>query len=79
MHFIHWFREKGCSCIREEVDVCGCSPLDIRLKDFQETISVSIVKQAKRGTYLSLVCFCVVKSMENHYKCLEERQFSFFT
>ena len=50
MHFIHWFREKGCSCVREEVDVCGCSPLDIRLKDFQETISVSIVKQAKRGT-----------------------------
>ena len=48
MHFIHWFRKKGCS-VREEVDVTGCSPLDIQLTDFKESIVVKCYCQSEKA------------------------------
>ena len=42
MHLTHWVDEKGCSCQRhlDEVDACGCSPMVIKQRDFDEIIVV---------------------------------------
>ena len=43
MHFINWNRDKGCTCDREAIDVCGCSPLVIKQHDFDERIVVRLL------------------------------------
>ena len=45
MHLTHWVPERGCSCQRhlDEVDSCGCSPMVIKQRDFDEIIVVRIL------------------------------------
>ena len=43
MHVINWDTDRGCSCKKhmDAIDWCGCSPMVIRQRDFEEMSAVN--------------------------------------